>query len=104
MLAERGNLIFEIKDSIGREVYLTGKQWTHITSPTSLHAYMTNYLEEIKETIQRPDKILTSIYDKNKSNYYKFYKSRREYLKVIVNYLNGNGFVITSYFVRSIVK
>ena len=96
--------IFEIIDKTSRIIYLTGGQWSHITSPTSLHAYMTSYLEEIKETLQKPDKISSSIYDKNKAYYYKFYKSRMEYLKVIVNYLNGDGFVITSYFVSNIVK
>jgi len=96
--------IFEVIDKNGRNVYLTKKQWSHITSPTSLHAYMTNYLEEIKETIQKPDKISSSIYDENKASYYKFYKSRKEYLKVIVSYLNGKGFIVTSYFVSNIVK
>ena len=97
------NYILEVVDKNGRNVYLTKKQWTHITSPSSLHAYMTNYLNEIKETIQKPDKMLLSFYSENKASYYKFYKSRKEYLKVIVNYLNLEGFVITSYFVRNIV-
>ncbi|GAI26275.1 unnamed protein product, partial [marine sediment metagenome] len=44
----------------------------------------------------------SSIYDSNKKDYYKYYKNRKQYLKVIVNYLNGNGFVISAYFVRNI--
>ncbi|MEK6915779.1 MAG: PBECR2 nuclease fold domain-containing protein [Nanoarchaeota archaeon] len=97
------DFVFEFKDKTGRNIYLTKKQWAHITSPISLHAYMTNYLEEMKETLHKPDKILSSVYDKNKVSYYRFYKNRKEYLRVIVNYLNGYGFVITSYFVRNII-
>jgi len=63
---------------------------------------MTDYLEEIKETLSNPDKIICSVYEDNKVLYYKYYKSRRKFLRVIVNYLNGNGYVITSYFVENI--
>jgi len=63
---------------------------------------MTNYLEEIKETLINPDKMVNSLSDDQKVNYYKYYKKRERYLKNIVNYLNGNGFVISAYFVKSI--
>ena len=68
--------IFEITDKTGRKIRLTKKQWTHITSPTSPHAYMTNYLEEIKETLINPDKMVNSLSDDQKVNYYKYYKKR----------------------------
>ena len=94
--------IFEITDKTGRKIRLTKKQWTHITSPTSPHAYMTNYLEEIKETLINPDKMVNSLSDDQKVNYYKYYKKRERYLKNIVNYLNGDGFVITAHYVAYI--
>ena len=47
--------------------------------PSSPHAYMTNYLEEIKETLIKPDKITNSIYDDFKVNYY---KERKHFFKV----------------------
>ena len=31
-----------------------------------------------------------------------YYKERRKYLRIVVNYLNGEGFVITAYFVKNI--
>lgn len=65
---------------------------------------MTNFLEEIKQTLIKPDKIVNSVYEENKVNYYKYYKNRKQYLRVIVNYLNNEGDIITSYFVRNIVK
>jgi len=97
--------IFEVIDKTGRKIRLTKERWTHISSPISPHAYMTNYSEEIKETLMKPDKIVQSTSNENKTNYYKYYKNRKsnsKFLKVIVKYLNGVGFVISSYFVRSI--
>lgn len=96
------NNVFEIKDKTGRKIRLTKKQWEHIASPSSPHAYMTNYLEEIEQTLISPDKIISSIYDNYKSSYYKYYKNKKEYLKIIVKYLNGDGFVISAYFVKNI--
>ena len=98
------SIIFEITDKTGRKIRLTKKQWPHITFPESPHAYMTNYLEEVKETLIMPNKIVLSVYDNYKSNYYKYYKIRGEFLKAIVKYLNGDGFVISAYFVRNIEK
>ncbi len=87
-----------------RRIRLTSKHWNHITSPASPHAYMTNHSNKIKETLPNPDKIIPNIYDDFKSSYYKFYKNDRRYLRAIIRYLNGEGFVITAYFVRNIKK
>ena len=73
-----------------------------ITSQESPHAYMTNHLEQIKETLIKPDKITSSIYDSYKSSYYRYYKNEHKFLRVIVKYLNGDGFVITVYFIGRI--
>ena len=66
--------IFEIKDKTGRKIHLTKERWRHITSPISPHAYMTNHLEEIKETMINPDNILRTVSDDYKVSYYKYYK------------------------------
>ncbi|OIO41954.1 hypothetical protein CO155_01480 [Candidatus Pacearchaeota archaeon CG_4_9_14_3_um_filter_35_19] len=70
--------VFEITDKTGRKIYLTKGRWTHITSPASLHPYMTNYYKHIKE--------------------------EKAYLLVGVKYLNGKGFVITSFLIRKIMR
>lgn len=62
------------------------------------HSYMEKYIEEIKETLQSPDKIKKHPY--NKTYYYKkykYFKSPNQFILVVVKYLNGEGFVITSY-------
>jgi len=94
--------IFKVKDKSGRLIYLTDERWKHIKSE---HPEVTNFLEEIKETITQPTKV-TAFYDNEKIKYYYKYfkklKSPEKYFLVIVKYLNGNGFIITAYFVKSI--
>jgi len=93
---------FQIRDKSGRDIYLSKERWTHINQE---HPELSGYLEEIKETLKNPSKIKTFEYDENIRYYYNYYKSRQspaKYLLIIVKYLNGNGFIITAYFVRSI--
>ncbi len=98
------NYVFEIVDKTGRRIHLTKERWRHITSPESPHTYMANYLEETKQTLINPDTILLDIDDESKAKYYKYYKERKQFLRVIAKYLNGGGFVISAYFVKNIVK
>ena len=94
--------IFEIKDKTGRKIRLTKRQWRE----TNLkHPGMAAYLEDIKETLVNPDSITNYSIDENVRYYYKYFKhikSKNKYLLVIVKYLNGDGFVIKSYFERRI--
>ncbi len=58
----------------------------------------------IKETVTNPQKISLRE-SSNLADYYIYYKhakSSSKYLKVAVKYLNGEGYVITAYFVRYI--
>jgi len=95
------DVVFKVKDKTGRKIRLTKKQWNHITRK---HPYMTNYVNEIKETIEKADNIVPHEIG-NLFDYYKHYKHRKEklkLLKIIVKYLNGEGFIISSYFVTHI--
>ena len=62
--------VFEIIDKTGREIKLTKKQWPHTMRR---HSYMEKYLEEIKETLRIPDKIVEA--PNKKAHYYKNYKN-----------------------------
>lgn len=92
--------IFEIRDRSGRLIYLTDEQWKHIAKE---HPEI-NRIEDIEETLKNPLKITTYEYDNSIKYYYKYFKERKitKYLMVIVKYLNGEGFVITVYFVKYI--
>ena len=94
--------IFELTDKTGRKINLSQKSWTHITIT---HAEMTNYLEEIKETLIKPLKIMRHPKKEDLYFYYSYQKHRKhpeKYLRIIVKYLNGRGFIITAQFLRSI--
>jgi hypothetical protein len=91
--------IFEITDKNGRKIRLTKTQWSHIRvrHPDVSEA-------EIQETIKKPQKIIEE--EEDILILYRYFKSRKEpekYLKVMVKYLNGDGYVVTSYFVRNML-
>lgn len=95
-------IIFEITDKTNRRIRLPKKQWEHITKT---HSNMTNYLNEIKQTLENPLKIIDYSMDENVKYYYQYIKQRKsqsKYLLVIVKYLNGDGFIITAYFKKNI--
>ncbi len=66
------------------------------------HQEMTNQVERMRETLQRPDAILNSSTDQQVHYYFRYYKERREYLFISVKYLNGDGFIITSHYTDKI--
>ena len=93
---------FEFKDKNGKTIYLTKERWLHINVE---HPEIANYLKEFNEILSKPTKIVNYLYDNKVKYYYKYFKDRKEkskHLLVIVKYLNGEGFIITSYFVRTI--
>ena len=96
------SIIFEVIDKSGRKIRLTKERWSHITSPAFLHPYMTNYLEEIKETLIKPNIMILQKTDGTNMNYYKYLKERRRYLLVAVKYLNGDGYVTTAFMTRNV--
>jgi|SRR3989344_356733 len=89
--------IFDVIDKNGRNIRHTNKQYSHMMEE---HPYMYKYLEEIKEALQKPDKITSYSFDEDVRYFYKYYKHLEKpnnYLLVVVKYLNGDGYVISSY-------
>lgn len=94
--------IFQTTDKSGRKIHLSKERWTHINQE---HPEVSDYIEEIQETLKNPTKIEEVDYDKDVRYFYRYYKnieSPAKNLLVIVKYLNGEGFIITAYLVRSI--
>ncbi|MEK6926254.1 MAG: hypothetical protein AABW50_03165 [Nanoarchaeota archaeon] len=93
--------VFEVADKSGRKIHLSKKQWSHIRKK---HPEVEE-LNWVKEAVQIPDKITSYEFDETIYYYYKFHKHRKfpaKYFKVSVKYLNGEGYVLTSYFGRNI--
>ncbi|MDD5192352.1 MAG: hypothetical protein PHH54_03800 [Candidatus Nanoarchaeia archaeon] len=94
------DVVFEIKDKTGRKIRLSKERWNHIKQR---HQNVADF-EEIELVIKNPLKTVDD--EENIMIYYKYFKNRKEhakYLKVIVKYLNGEGYVITSYFVKNML-
>ncbi|MAH07995.1 hypothetical protein CMI38_07145 [Candidatus Pacearchaeota archaeon] len=91
--------VIEINDKSGREIGLTERQWKHIR-----HKHLDVNELMIEETFVNPLNII--IEDEGVAIYYRYFKDKdsNPYLKVMVKYLNGDGYVITSYFVKGMLK
>lgn len=86
--------VFESIDITGRKIHLSQERWAHILQ----HPEMANKLEQIKYALQKPDKIDTFEIDPKVHFYYKYSKEEKQYLFISAKYLNGEGFVITSFY------
>ena len=96
------DLIFKIKDKSGRDIRLSKERWKHIKKHPRMDE---NRIEDVKKTIQNPITIRYNEKDDEVRYFYREYKdmpSFGRYLLVSVKYLNGTGFVITSFFTNKI--
>lgn len=91
--------IFIVNDKTGREIRLTGTQWRHIAGE---HPDVAD-AESLRQALIAPLLIRKSEHDQNVSWYYRFNKQRKRFLLVAAGYLNGEGFVITAYYVRNVI-
>ena len=92
-------IVFDTIDKTGRRIRLTKSQWSHIRrdQPDVQE-------EDVEKTVINPIKIVQTR-KPNKFFYYYYYKDRKgksKYLRVIARYLNGDGFVVTAYFVQDV--
>jgi len=95
------NHIFKIIDKAGREIHLSKERWTHIRKK---HPEVKDW-ELIKETLEKEDKVINDESSESIKYFYKFYKHAKKpdrYLCVVINYLNGESYVLTAYFTRNI--
>ena len=93
--------IFEVKDKSGRIIYLSEERWKHILK----HPHMHKQLENIQDTLKNPTKVRFFEDDKTVLHFYRDFKHRDQlerYLLVSVRYLNGSGYIITSFFTNKI--
>ena len=84
----------------GRKIPLSAKQWKHIIN---FHPNVENP-EKIKEVLLNPLIIKKDNFDSSLNYYYKYDKTKNMHLMVSVKYLNGDGFVITSFYIKKIRK
>ena len=93
--------VLEINDKTGKKVYLTNERYRHILK----HPHTHNILEEIRETLETPLKVVDYTLEEEIKFYYRYYKekkSKARFLRVIVKYLNGEGFIVTAHYIDKI--
>jgi len=94
--------VFEVVDKNNRRIHLSRERWKHIIHD---HPEMSRKLDEVEEIVRNPLVIKESKYDESVRHYYKYLKNLKQkakYLLVSVKYLNGHGYVITSFYVDKI--
>ena len=95
--------LFEIVSKLGKKIKLTDVQWSHIKSR---HKELVGQTNKIIETLNNPDIVFYS----NKDDVYHYCKLfqktpvSKKYLLVIVKHINGEGFIITAFFVSKLRK
>jgi hypothetical protein len=94
-------IVFEVIDKKGRRVYLSDE----IGGEHIKLEHQEIEIEQIKEGVEKPDSV-AEVKEKvfNYYKYFKHIKSKSKHLKIIVKYLNGEGFIITAYYIRDIKK
>lgn len=89
---------FEVTDKFGRKVKLTRERiWAHILKRPE----MAEEGELIKDTLKDPDEVRESMEDNTAWLYYKINPKGgkwNKFILVVVKLLNGEGFVLTSFF------
>ena len=93
--------VFEMIDKTNRKIHLSKERLKHIQK----HPHMQDPIENLKRTLKNPTAITYNEKDEKVTYFYKEFKemdSFERYLLVSVKYLNGGGFVITSFFTNRI--
>ena len=96
-------IIFTVKSILDKKVRLTHTQWNHTIFR---HMELQGQEEKVKQTLQQLQIVFYSASDDN-YHYYRLYSTTpvtKKYLLLIVKHLNGEGFIITAFFLREIRK
>ena len=95
------SIVFETVDKNGKRIHLSIVRLKHIQK----HPYMDDPINKISLVLKRPTSIRYFPDDEAVVYFYKEFKNMlisERYLLVSVKYLNGEGFIITSFFTNKI--
>ena len=95
-------VLIEVIDKTSRKIHLSKERYKHIQK----HPHMYDSLEIIKIAIQNPTTIRYNEEDNKVAFFYREFKENdisEKYLLVSVKYLNGDGFIITSFYTNKII-
>jgi hypothetical protein len=107
----KGQWIFQVKDFNSITVYLSRLTWETKAGNGSIgnHPEIKDYLEDIKNLVQRPDLVFESSKDKRSKIFFKLNAGRgifkNKHLVVVIKYIKENrmvGYISTMYLSRSV--
>lgn len=93
--------VFEVTDKTSRKVVLTKECWAHIRTE---HPNVES-IDDIMETLYKPDKIINDERE-GVEYFFKYFKHKQQkskFLKVVVKYINKEGSILSTHFVRHIL-
>jgi len=95
------DVVFDVKSRLDRKVRLTDIQWSHIETR---HKELRGQLNKMKQTLIDPDIVYHSAAEETHQYYRKFTKTpvTEKYLLLVVKHQDGEGFIITAFFVGRI--
>jgi len=88
------DLLFEVEDVLGRKIRTTSDYWKKIK--TLKHRELKYGMEEVKNTLTKPEEVRGSVTDATILLYAQKQK-KYDILIVAVKVLNGEGFLVTVY-------
>ena len=95
-------LMHWFKDKFGRNIKLTDERLQHIKTD---HPELQKPVDKIEETLMFPSTVIKSDDDPYVWLYYRPYRifpRQKSFLLVIVKISNGEGFVITTFYVKNL--
>lgn len=96
-------VVLVVRSKLGKVVRLDASRWRHVLG----HPEMKNQRSRVEETLVNPDEIRESVRNSSIWLFYKLYANSpvsEKYLLVIVQVLDGEGFIVTAFFTDKVKK
>jgi hypothetical protein len=92
--------IFIVRSKLGREIRLTGTIWRKIETQHVEFRDRSDYLDEIRKTVEDPDYLVRGWGGEYLAlRWCESAPSRPKHLCVVYRELDGDGFIITAFFI-----
>ena len=95
--------MLEVRSKLGKVVRLDEDRWRHVLD----HPEMKNQRSRVEETLVDPDEVRESVRSSSIWLFYKLYANSpvsEKYLLVVVEVLDGEGFIVTAFFTDKVKK
>ena len=95
--------MLKVRSKLEKVIRLDEDRWRHVLG----HPEMENQRSKVKETLVDPDEIRESVRSSSIWLFYKLYTGTpvsKKYLLVAVQVLNGEGFIVTTFFTDKVKK